>query len=325
MKKTKKNNKTIKIVAATSLSIFTLLSVFAATMAWFAMNDNTNGDGMMITTKRLSGRLQSVYVHSFNSENSSSSSFSFNKTPIASYDYNWETQTMVPDANNPSTWDMGDFTSLDRDHPLLMVFAFDKDYVSENGGDMFIRGVTTVGGDNLSTTFVNGVATETTGGGFLGARNDTGGPFYTLPQEDVNDAEHPERILMKKVPYTEGGKQKYRDYYALSSVAKFSSKTFSNSEYETLSSGSYLTFATNSLEKGESFTTINNATDKYVFNQNPYLFKSHGTETVKYVALIIEYNQDAINYIYSTYLGDSGLNQYDSIFHFSCDWSLEVE
>ena len=323
--KARKNNKTIKIIAATSMTLFSLLAVFSASIAWFSSNKEVNNNGASMKIDVLEGRLHNVFVYPYNSANSNATTLSFDKTPLASYEYDWATNKMVPDEDNPSSWYMGDFTSLDKEHPLLMIFAFDKDYTSSVAGDMYIKGVTTVGGDNLTTTVENGVPTETTGGGFLGARNVQGGPFYTLPQTDVNDEDHPDRILMKKVAYQDNGQTKYRDYYALSSVVSFSNRTFSDNEYQTFSSGSYLTFATSSLEKDESFTTINNATDKYIFNQNPYLFKSNGSETVKYVALIIEYNQDAISYIYSTYLGDSGLNQYDSLLHFSCDWSLEVD
>ena len=322
----------LKIIAATSVSLFSLLTVFSAAIAWFSMNKEVNNDGANAKIGRLNGHLQNVYIHSFNTANSNLTAYSFNKTPIASFTYSWADRRMVADQGNPSSWNMGDFTSLDKDHPLLMLFAFDKDYVSTSVGDMFIRGNTTVGGDSLVTTTVNG-SLETSGGGFLGARNAEGAPFYTLPQTLVKDADHPERILLKRDPvYNDQGQQatyqdgtlKYNDYYALSSVATFKNKTLSNSQYQTLSSGTYLSFTRSELESDESFTTINNATDKYVFNQNPYLFKSNGTETIKYIALIVEYSPEAIGYIYSTYLGDSGLNKYDSLLRFNCDWSLEV-
>lgn len=324
--------KTVSVIAATAMSLFSLLAVFSATIAWFAMNKNVDGNGMEIGVARISGHLQNVYIHSFNSANSNQNTYSFNKTPLASFSYSWENRRMVADQGNPSSWNMGDFTSLDKDHPLLMLFAFDKDYASTTVGDMYIKGITTVGGDSLVTTTVNG-SLETSGGGFLGARNAQGAPFYTLPQTQVKDAEHPESILIKRDPvYNDQGQQatyqdgtlKYNDYYALSSVVTFKNQTFSNSAYETFSSGSYLSFTRSALQSDESFTTINNATDKYVFNQTPYLYKSDGSETVKYVALIIEYSPEAIGYIYSTYLGDSGLNKYDSLLRFNCDWSLEV-
>ena len=59
------------------------------------------------------------------------------------------------------------------------------------------------------------------------------------------------------------------------------------------------------------------------FNQNINpLFES--SSATKYVAVIIDYFSDAIEYIYSSFLGDSVLESYDSILRFICDWQMEV-
>ena len=47
--KSGKNKKTLKIAGATSVTLFSLVSVFAATIAWFAMNNKTDGSGLAIT------------------------------------------------------------------------------------------------------------------------------------------------------------------------------------------------------------------------------------------------------------------------------------
>ena len=322
--KSGKNNKTLKLVGATSVTLFSLVAVFAATWAWFAMNKENTGGGMGVEINRLSGKLSHVYFHSFSDATPDDATFSFNKTPFATYEYDWEEQEMsLVGSVTASSWNMGDYTSLDKNHPMLMIFEFDKDYISSTVGDMYVRGVTTVGGDALTYAYADSDTEHTTplyttgGGGYLGARTANGAPYYSLPQTQVRDADHPGSILIKK----EGGV----DYYALSSVVAFRNRTFSDSQYTTFkNSGTTLDFATSTLESDESFTTIKNDSDKYLFNQTPYLFKSNGSETVKYVAVIIEFSTDAIGYIYSTYLGDSGLNSYDSILNFACDWSLEV-
>lgn len=320
MKSGIRNNKTLKLVGATSVTLFSLVSVFVASIAWFSMNKNVDNGGGDIEIKSKEGRLRNVYCHAYNPSGSSESNISFVGTPFASYSYDWGKSSMVPDANNPANWYMGDFTSLDKEHPLLVIFEFDKDYTSSSVGDIYIKGSTTVGGDALNTTYSDGVAVSTTGGGYLGARDSDGGPFYALPQTQVRDETHPESILIKQKTVD----SKTRDYYALSSVVSFRNRSFSGNEYQTFSSGDSLNFATSSLETDETFTTIKDDTDEYIFNQNPYLYKSNGSGTVKYVALIIEYYSDAISYIYSTYLGDTGLDSYDSILFFACDWSLEV-
>lgn len=334
----KVSKKTTKIAAATGMTIFSLLCVFVATYAWFSMNANTGASGMNVKIANLSGRLQYVYFHAFDEQNSSESTFKFNKTAFATYEYDWDNKEIDIIDDEYATWKMGDYTYIDKNHPMLIIFAFDQEYTSSLEGDFYIKGITTVGGNSLVTTYSDqGEPLETTGGGFLGARvitgQDTGTPFYTLPQSQVNDESHPESILMKRERATDEqgnpaldnqGNPLYNDYYALSSVAAFHHKTFTTSGYNSLIAGSTLDFAVSSLDSTESFTTIKNDTDKYVFNQTPYLYKSDGHSTIKYVALIIDYSPEAIGYIYSTYLGDAGLNNYDSILHFACDWRFEV-
>ena len=317
----------LTIIAATGMTIFSLLVVFVAAIAWFAMNKQTNANGMNLSISSIRGRLSKVHFHSFVSGQSSESTFSFSKTPFVTYEYDWDSQEMVPDEDDvEDAWNMGDYDFLNKNHPFLVLFEFDQDYVSAAEGDIFIKGVTTVGGDTVVNHYAEDDVNEetpiyTTGGGFLGARAANGSPYYSLPQTQVKDESHPERILIKQ----ETRNNKTYDYYALSSVASFRNKAYSSTQYSSISSGSYISISTSTLERDESFIAIDNEANRYLFKQTPYLYKSNGTETVKYIALVVEYSQDAISYIFSTYLGDSGLNRYDSILYFACDWSLEVD
>ena len=330
------NKNTLKIIAATSLCIFSLTSVFVATYAWFVMNKELDSSGMQIQVTKASGKLSRVYFHAFDHNASSNSTFKFNKAPFATYEYDWDEQRInIIDNENP-TWRLGDYSYTDKNQCMLVVFAFDKEYTSAAEGDIFVRGITTVGDDLVTTYSQTGEALSTTGGGFLGARTSSGTPYYTLPQTQVNDVNHAGSILMRREPildnegnptYYKDGTQKFYDYYALSSVATFYHKTFDDSldsVYSEQNPTGTIDFATNELQSTDAFTTIKTDTDKYVFNQTPYLYKSDGHSTVKYVALIINYSPDAIGYIYSTYLGDAGLNKYDSILYFACDWRFEV-
>ena len=61
--KSGKNNKTLKLVGAPAVTLFSLVTVFAATVAWFAMNDNTNGNGLSVSVARGSDiKLLSCYA-----------------------------------------------------------------------------------------------------------------------------------------------------------------------------------------------------------------------------------------------------------------------
>ena len=305
MKSGIRNNKTLKLVGATSVTLFSLISVFSASIAWFSMNKEVNTNNQEMNVEAVSGRLNKVYFHAFNDAEPNDETYIFNKTPFVTYTYDWADGKVTTEATpSSSSWYMGDYTSFDRNHPLLMIFELGSDYTSERVGDIYIKAKTTVGG-------------------FLGERNTDKTPKYTLPQTQLNDAEHPEAVLMKKA--------NNKDYYALSSVVEFRNRVFSNSEYETFlgqNTGSTLSFASNSFveetNNNSAFTNIDNATDEVTFNKEPFVYQSDVSTTVKYIALIVEYSPDAIGYIYSTYLGDSGLNSYDSVLNFSCDWSFEV-
>lgn len=50
--KSGKNKKLIKLAGATCVTLFCLVSVFTAAIAWFALNDNTNGNGLRVSVAR---------------------------------------------------------------------------------------------------------------------------------------------------------------------------------------------------------------------------------------------------------------------------------
>lgn len=50
--KSGKNNKTLKLAAATGVTLFSLTTVFVATIAWFAMNTDVGGNGMSVTVAK---------------------------------------------------------------------------------------------------------------------------------------------------------------------------------------------------------------------------------------------------------------------------------
>ena len=341
MSKVKVSKKNLKLVSATALTIFSLFTVFIATMAWFSTNIDTKGDGMSIDIGDIGGRLRNVYFHSLNVYTpeindgngvvTTQAYFKFNKTPFITYEYNWGSGELETEDTPTTEWNMGDYYYDDREHPMLVIFEFDQDYTSTQVGDMYVQGITTVGGtiqyayDEQDTQHTTPL--YTTNGGFLGARDANGAPLYSLPQTQVNNADHPDSILMRNnVPgVDEIGNPTTFDYYALSSVVDFQYRTFDNSSYTTFkNSSNTLDFAFNTLSDGESFTTVNTATDKYLFKQKPYLYKSDGHSTVKYIALVVNYSPEAIGYIYSTYLGDSGLDSYWGVLRFDCDWRFEV-
>ena len=85
---------------------------------------------------------------------------------------------------------MAAYESLSKDHPMLMIFAYDADYTSGTPGDMFVKGITPVGGEDLVQHYADSDTEHTTplyttNGGYLGARKTDGSPFYNINQSNV--------------------------------------------------------------------------------------------------------------------------------------------
>ena len=134
------------------------------------------------------------------------------------------------------------------------------------------------------------------------------------------------------------------DYYPLSSVVCFRTKAFSQAEYTTWSGQSTLDATGLSLPQPEdaaqnetpttwlnpvdrNFAEADVDADSSSFEQESTVYRSdpEGSAVVKYIAVIVDYYDLAIEYIYSTYLGDTTLEEdYDYILNFTCDWRWEI-
>ena len=79
------------------------------------------------------------------------------------------------------------------------------------------------------------------------------------------------------------------------------------------------------LNEADRFVDVDNEAESTSF-KNEAVWADFTSGTVKYVAVVIDYYVDAIEYIYSTFLGDYTLEiSYDYLIYFMCDWSLEVD
>jgi len=273
------------------MTIFSLLTVFSATAAWFGMNKDVDTSGTNINVVNPNGKLDSIEFFTFKemmNDGIDNTGFKFNTTAVGSMSFNYATETVTTTGDTSISLD--NFTLLNPEHPLLLIFNLNGEY--------------SLGEDE----FIIRALTERTS--FLGERSSIDG-------SPVHDLSNPSSYLRKD-------ETTQTAYYALSSVARFLYQELSDDDYATLTSGTSLDFAYTSLTNNENFVSIDNATETSSFNSNPTFYASTNN-TVSHVALVIDYFNDAIEYIYSTYLGDDVLEDtYDYILHFECDWSMEV-
>lgn len=320
MEKKRTNRNTLKIIAATSMAIFTLASVFTASFAWFLSNkiEQLDSDGDNFKVAVADGRLSKIYFHKFHDKAMSNGelvSYSFEKDYCGSITYDWssDTGTYVPAPEGDTTIELGKYEPFDPYHPLLLVFELNNQYTMEEN-EFNIRARTAIDG-------------------FLGSRNNDNSPRYNLSTNGVYIDTKTETVDQEEVTTY---------YYALSSIADFYCMDHTTTAFNTLKGGTYLTYNISDLESRDTvkakkeldntktyadlaFTEVNNDEETSSFNHSPLLYTSEENAQVQYISVIIDYYPDAIEYIYSTYLGNTTLEDtYDGVLHFACDWRMEI-
>lgn len=110
--KSGKNNKTVKLFSATAVTLFSLTTVFVATIAWFAMNEDVDGNGLMITVKQMEETVQTVAIHRCILNQSTTDNLVFDSESTSS--------TLV----------LPDYSELNKSQPTLLLFEFSGDELS---------------------------------------------------------------------------------------------------------------------------------------------------------------------------------------------------
>lgn len=112
MKSGKKNNKTMKLFSATAVTLFSLATVFVATIAWFAMNKNTEGNGLNISVVQDEVSIQTVAIHRCILNQSTTTNLVFDSQ------------------NTTGTLVLPDYSELNKSQPTLLLFKLSGDQSS---------------------------------------------------------------------------------------------------------------------------------------------------------------------------------------------------
>lgn len=345
----KTNKKNLKIVAATSGTIFSLVAAFVATIAWFSFNKTVGGNGMAINVRKLSGRLDCVKFYDIARDqdtqtpliitNGTLKTYKFKKTPDMTIEYNWENNSAGFVDGSLTSFVMDAYSPLNQEHPLLVVFEFYTSYLSHEDGDIFVRGTTSI------TDFLGAID-------YVQGEGDTTIPepkYPLLPNAETNAAfiaPRKESSSTVDGAYLDTTDNKYYiDRYASSSIVNFKSRSFTADAYDSITGDEHDTIDINydddaakralatydGVSPYDNFVTIDptNPDSISLFNQSPILYSSKANEGgeygIQYIATVVNYFPEAISLIYSTYLGNDRLeNVYKGTLHFACDWSLEV-
>ena len=312
--------KNLKIAAATGMTLFSLVAVFTATIAWFVALKRVTATGIHVIASQESGRLNKVEIYEYvetlqkpvydddgnlvvvNGETVTAPNYSFKDEPSA---------TIFGDVLTSKDLVMKDYNMLSTDHPLLILFTLESGFVSHVAGDMYVKGTTSADG-------------------FLGAIDSNGKPIYKLG--DLGPDDDPEVVKTLKngtKSVTVNGTTKTVDTYPLSSAVNFKCAQFSSSAYTTLisrSTNERIDLPIDSISLRQSFVNFASSGAGITFKKDPTIFSSLGDgKSIYCVAMVVNYDGNAISAIYSTYLGNTTLEDtYGGELYFTCDWSLEV-
>ena len=289
-------SKNLKIIAATSMAIFSLLTTFTATFAWFISRKNVSDDVDGFPTTVIPGRFLQVSFHTLNSktitEEEEDITFKFNQTAVGTITYNWETDKPVKTGDTSIS--LNKYNMLDEHQPVLLLFQMGSEIDTSVNSPVYIKA-------NVNSEMTTH---------YLGERSSVDNtPVCKLGDSDF-------------VIETVDGK----DYYGLSSVVQFYTQDFSTAAYSTWTTGkTTYDFTVGDMDKPvNNFVSIGNALDTSEFHPNIEVYNSGSGPKVEYIAVIVDYFPDSIEYIYSTYLGNETIETYDYDLFFLCDWIMEV-
>lgn len=254
----KLNKKTLKIIAATSMCIFTLFSVFSASVAWFNLlvQDDASASGLDIVNEGL--HFSSLSIHKCNLAESNSSSLVFFEEVAGGVTIDNEGNThYVSD-----TVTIDDYSALNRTQPVLFLFTVKEGTLDK---DILIK-----------------------------AKTSTTTPLSVVSQ--INDN-------------------------PLSSVVQFRSSSYTADNFS-------FNISVSSLGEISRFVKMNSSETAWAsqdnFAQEISLYVGSTQEETKYVAIVMDYYDSALELLTSLNLANEVLVSSNSRIGFKCDWTMVI-
>lgn len=387
----KLSGSTLKILAASSMVVFSLFACVIGAIAWFTSvsNKEVSNDEFIVETK--SGRFKQVTFHTLDKKtigNSyAQSTFNFSKDYVGKISYDWVNKTMSKEGNTDIVFDNYDY--LEHEQPILLLFEFDQEYTAADkitisatarDDNAFFLGERNSEGDSVWSLDDSDVIVDTINGENYYAMSSAicfysrgysastyistfGEKYDEEPTSDLettvasalsidtpvwNESQNQWKVtfsdnrsaanavnyygnlaggisgfeLVASPNYVENG---YQAVYSSSTgyVKVYAESVSNNSSTVTVSVGLGTPFYSfTNLTNQKSFVDLSQQPESSFNKTVDSIFESNSA--TKYAAVIVDYYSDAIEYIYSSYLGDAVLQSYDSILHFICDWTMEV-
>ena len=111
----------LKIISATSVVLFTLLTVFVGTYTWFQSLNEVRNTGSNMQVEKVEGSVTGYSVHEYYGVTEDASTWGFNPTPLVTVNFSQGTTQSTPLV-------MGEYSLDNPDHPALILFAVEGSY-----------------------------------------------------------------------------------------------------------------------------------------------------------------------------------------------------
>ena len=274
----------LKIISATAMTIFSLFAAFMGTMAWFMSVRNVDNTADQLQVSASNRKFSRMTLHKY--IETADGQYKFEQTPSGTFSYNWGSETTG--YNRDTAHYEGDSLS-----------AFMGEYSLMYPSHPFLALIEYSELVVTDATENSIIITANTERNFIGAQNDDGS-F----KEELTTTNNP-----------------------LSSIIKFNTTSYANLNNNKTGTTSYDFNIPNSWDHFVNITKDNK--DNLVFdeedggweNSKTLISVTDGT-SIQYIAIIFNYYEEALEYIYNIYLGSPVLEQ-ESV-PFQCDCAMVI-
>ena len=294
------------------MSMFSLITLFAGTMAWFTSVRKAHNAADDFAVENTSLMITSFKVYNQADNNSP---YVFKSTPAVSYSVNGENVTQT--ASNEAI-SIRAYSSLSEkpDSTLLYLFEVDTNRANtpQDGFSIKIK-TDTADSSNAGANGTNGCLVH---------KENNGSVSHQL----VYDVDAATKTAMQNEYYQKTGQQLSDDYFghnSMSSIVSFDAKgisslTATNNRYNL--SSEFASTSSNSFVHSIQSDTNGDITYQYTQNLDMFTRTSNSGNCPDYVAIVCHYNPLSLQYIFNINLGNQVADS--EIVYFKCDWYFEI-
>ena len=355
----KVGNKNVKIIAATSMAIFSLFACFSAAYAWFTAIRNVDNGADQFQVSDVQTSVQELSIHEFlgmSTETGSAKAYCFNPIPTGFADFSNDPQHPSTIGNLSITLD--EYSLDDPNHPVLLLFkvsggvenitaettfpfiakdkpgaaVLDDDHIVANYAGLEAKLGTATDGEIFEVTADNhhGGTYEdqttyiTTRYQYNGSTNSFDLIWTDLARFDnafSSVAQMHSLLFTFDSPFTRNG----NNFVINTSSDGVSEKTYkhyneTSEQYETLTTDCVPVLSSDCNDSNQSSFTKFNSNNEATFEQIVEVYNG-STSGYTYLGVIIDYFPKAVEYLSSYFLGHHYLNYGLS---FDRDWVTKI-